>query len=61
MALALNNLKKGWYAIKQRNQTKPNQTDTEYDFAITKWRVKVVINFICILLYICLDKIIRPL
>ena len=24
MALALNNLKKSWYAIKQRNQTKPN-------------------------------------
>ena len=23
MALALNNLQKGWYAIKQRNQTKP--------------------------------------
>ena len=26
MALALNNLKRVWYAIKQRNQTKPNQT-----------------------------------
>ena len=23
MALTLNNLKKSWYAIKQRNQTKP--------------------------------------
>ena len=34
MALALNNLKKSWYAIKQRNQTKPDHCWTLLQYLV---------------------------